>query len=97
MRGLLFSKPADIVLVSPKEDIKYTSIHMFFMSYPIDVVWINSENKVVDVTKRVQPSSLHKPGTWRIYRPRKPAKYVLELGAGDAKDTTVDDVMEFVD
>jgi len=78
--GLMLSKPRDLVLVSPREDIESSSIHMMFMLYPIDVIWLNSKKEVVEVRRDVQPFNPVKLGTWRIYKPKKPAKYVIELG-----------------
>lgn len=61
-------------------------IWMFGMRFPIDIVFISSRKRVVDVRENVKPLSLN-PLTWRVYYPRKPAKYVLELSAGAARAT----------
>lgn len=95
-RGLLFTSPADLVLVSPREDIASSTIHMFLMSYSIDVIWVDSEKKVVDIKKNVPPFKALNPATWRTYRPKKPAKYVIELGAGSARETEEGDVLLFI-
>jgi len=68
---------------------------MFFMRYPIDVVWADESLVVVDVRRRVKPASLHRPKTWGILRPKAPAKYVVELGVGNAGDTRLGDVISF--
>jgi len=71
-------------------------IHPFWMKntlIPLDIIWINSENKVVFISQNVQPcKSLVCPS---IIPPR-PAKYVLEVNAGICKDInlTVGDVLE---
>ncbi|MBN2014693.1 MAG: DUF192 domain-containing protein [Candidatus Altiarchaeota archaeon] len=90
-RGLMLSKPRDLVLVSPREDIASSTIHMLFMLYPIDVIWLDSEKKVVDLQRNVKPFNPLKPKTWRTYKPKKPAKYVIELGAGVMGETEVGD------
>jgi uncharacterized membrane protein (UPF0127 family) len=95
LRGLMFSKPADLVLVSPKENIEHSSIHMLFMRYPIDVLWLDSGMKVVDVARRVPPFQLFKPGTWRVYKPAKDAKYVVEIAVKKLPSVAVGDVIEF--
>lgn len=97
LRGLLFSPPRDLVLVSPREDIPSSSIHMFLMKYPIDVIWVDSSMQVVDLTKSVKPSSFIRPGSWRVYRPKKPAKYVIELGKGSNLATQEGDCVRFLD
>jgi uncharacterized protein len=52
------------------------SIHTFFMRFPIDVVFIDRENRVVDVERELGP--------WRTAK-RRGAKAVIELPAGAAE------------
>jgi uncharacterized membrane protein (UPF0127 family) len=47
------------------------AIHMFMMWIDLAIVWINSQNKVVDVRPAYRWKS--------IIVPQAPAKYVLEL------------------
>ena len=94
-KGLMFSKPKDMILVSPKESIKHSSIHMFFMLYPIDVIWLDRRLRVVDIKKGLPPLRLFKISTWRVYKPKKPAKYVIELGVGKTKETDIGDEIVF--
>jgi hypothetical protein len=52
-----------------------TSIHMFFMRFPIDVLYLNRDNEVVRAQRRIKP--------WRIgplYT--RGARFVIELPAG---------------
>lgn len=93
--GLMLSSRKDLILVSPKEDIISSTIHMALMRYPIDVVWADSGKNVVDVKERVPAFSLLKPTTWRTYAPKKPAKYVIELGKGKAGTTEAGDRLKF--
>ena len=51
------------------------SVHTFFMRFPIDVVFLDRENRVVDVERELVP--------WRTAK-RRGAKAVLELSAGEA-------------
>jgi len=95
LRGLMFSKPADLVLVSPKERIDHSSIHMMFMRFPIDVLWLDAGMKVVDVALNVPPFQLFKPATWRIYRPVKDAKYVVEIAVKQLPPVEKGDLIEF--
>ena len=95
MRGLILSEKKDLVLVSPGEDIQSTSIHMAFMQYPIDVIWADSKMRVVDIKKNIQPLNPMLKNTWRIYKPGKPAKYVVELGKEKITKTQVGDEIEF--
>ncbi len=96
LRGLIFSERKDIVLISPKEDIASSSIHMFLMKFPIDVLWLNSNMLVVDIRRKILPFNIFDTKTWRIYRPRNPAKYVIELGIGELGTTEIGDKIEFI-
>jgi uncharacterized protein len=51
------------------------SIHMFFMRFPIDAVFLDGDDVVVHVVPELRP--------WRTASHRG-AKAVLELGAGEA-------------
>jgi hypothetical protein len=61
-------------------------IWMPFMRFPIDIVFISEDKKVVDIKENVKPISRH-PGTWRIYMPAAKCRWVLEVSAGRAKET----------
>src|SRR3989344_3154807 len=52
------------------------------MHFPIDIIWI-ANDIVVDITEEVPPEDdLANPD---FYRPRTPARYVLEINAGAAR------------
>jgi uncharacterized membrane protein (UPF0127 family) len=51
-----------------------TSIHMFFMRFPIDVVFLDRDLRIVRVFEDVQP--------WKMARGGRRAHSVLELPAG---------------
>ncbi|GAA5819529.1 MAG: DUF192 domain-containing protein [Methanobrevibacter sp. CfCl-M3] len=73
LKGLMFKKNINngLILKVPKSRYsKRSSIHTFFMRISLDVLFINEENKVYEMVTL-------KP--WKIYSPRKPAKYVVEL------------------
>jgi uncharacterized membrane protein (UPF0127 family) len=55
------------------------SIHMFFMRFPIDVVFIDANQSVIYMEEGIKP--------WRISRIVKGARSVLELPAGTAART----------
>jgi uncharacterized protein len=68
------------------------------MRFPLDMVWINAECAVVDITKEVPPPD---PGQATsdlpTYRPSEPAQYVLEINAGEAESAGIraGDLVEF--
>jgi uncharacterized membrane protein (UPF0127 family) len=45
----------------------------------LDILWMDEEGRVVDFVKALEPAGTDAP---RIYRPEKPARYVLETNAG---------------
>jgi uncharacterized membrane protein (UPF0127 family) len=72
-KGLLGRRsipPGEGLLLEPA-----ASIHMFFMRFPIDAVFLDRELKVLKVVAHLKP--------WRIAGQRG-ARLVLELAAGEA-------------
>lgn len=61
------------------------SIHMFFMRFSIDAVFIDSDSRVVYIEEDIRP--------WRVSKIVRNAKSVLELPTGtvSATDTRVGD------
>jgi uncharacterized membrane protein (UPF0127 family) len=59
-------------------------IWMLGMRFKIDLVFIDASKRVVDVFPDVKPVGMS-PATWKVYRPSKPARWVLELKSGTAK------------
>ncbi len=90
-RGLMFRRhlPADegLIFVYGRESVIETSIHMFFMAFPIATIWLDREGRVVDkVLARV----------WRpAYAPKKPAQYVIEANVGLLDAVQIGDQLEF--
>lgn len=95
LRGLMLSAKRDLILDSGFDDIPAASIHMLFMKFPIDVAWVNGAMTVVDVGRGLQPFHPFRLGTWRIYSPKKPARYVVELGIGKLGTTKEGDEIQF--
>lgn len=92
LRGLQFRsglKPGEaLILVHPKEGIRSTSIHMFFVFFPIAAVWIDAQGVVTSV-------QLARP--WRpYYASPTPACYVLETTPDFLNSISVGDEVEFV-
>ena len=92
MKGLMFEDPARfnyaLVFVLPRESIANATIHMFFVFFPIDVVYLNKEKKVVDIAKNVQPFTLG-------YSPKKPSKFFIELPAGKSNSIKLGQELEW--
>ena len=81
-RGLMFRRsiPDDYALVFRFETAKTRDVHMLFVPFPIDVLWI-----VDDVVRRIERL---KP--WRGYE-REKADTIVELPAGTADRVSVGD------
>jgi len=75
--GLMFSKQKNILLEAEYEGIISSAIHMLFVFFPIDVIWLDKNKTVVDI-KAAYPFQL-------FLAPKKPAKYILELQKGKGK------------
>ena len=72
-RGLLFIFP----------NVAIQSMWMPNMNFPLDIVWIDTNNTIVKIEENVQPCS----GTHNChsYSSGVPVQYAIELNAGDAK------------
>jgi uncharacterized membrane protein (UPF0127 family) len=76
-RGLMFSPPLDAgggLIIDP-----CNSIHMLFMRYPLDVLFVDRLGRVVFMYQGIKP--------WRVGRIVRGAKLVVELPAGTVSTT----------
>lgn len=66
------------------------SIHMFFMRYPIDAVFVDKDHRVTKVVHDLKP--------WRVVWWAKGARDCLELPAGTARatNTQVGDQLQLI-
>jgi uncharacterized membrane protein (UPF0127 family) len=79
---------AALILVNKKESRNNSSIHMFFVFFPIAAVWINSQGQVTSV-------QLARP--WRpYYASPTPAQYVLESTTDLLERIKVGDAVDFL-
>jgi uncharacterized protein len=64
-------------------------MHMFFMRFPIDIVFLNREDTVIRISHRLKP--------WRMSAVVFSARRALEIGAGEAarSGTLVGDKVSF--
>ena len=73
-RGLMFRRvlPEDEVylFVEGRESVAQTTIHMFFVFFPIAVVWLDRDREVVD-------KALARPFR-PFYAPQSPAQFFVE-------------------
>ena len=85
--GLMFSPQKDLLFIEQEE--KIIPLHMFFVFYPIDVVYLDGSRKVVEIKEHFLP--------FTFYTPKKKAQYVLEFKSGviHASGTKVTDSLVF--
>ena len=93
LRGLTFrsrlARDEGLLLAGTRDSRLESSIHMFFVSFDLSVLWINSDMLIVD--KIIARS-------WRpAYFSKQPAKYVLELHPERWNDFQIGDRVQFKD
>lgn len=86
-RGLMFSPPLPLgggLVIEP-----CNSIHMFFMGYPLDVIFTDEGGRVLFMYKGIKP--------WRMGRIVRGARRAIELPEGtiESGDTQVGDFLRF--
>ena len=92
-RGLMFRGRRTLadgrvyLFVEGCESVARTTIHMLFVFFPIAVVWLDGERRVVD-------SALARPFR-PFYAPREPAKYYIEGQPSLLERVRVGDQLEF--
>ena len=77
-KGLMFSrleKGKSLIFVLDFESRLNSAIHMLFVFFPLDVVFLDASKKVVDVRKAYPFVS--------FILPRFKSKYVIEMNAGE--------------
>jgi uncharacterized protein len=68
-KGLMFSRRRNLIFALPRE--RFLTMHMFFVFYPIDVVFLDSRREIVELKARFRPFTL--------YRLKNRARYIIEL------------------
>ena len=79
-KGLMFSKKLKdkaLIFIFNKE--KIISLHMLFVFYPIDIIFLDKNKKVIEIKQNFKP--------FTFYKNRKPAKYIVELPENIIKKT----------
>ena len=83
-RGLMlrrrFPKGSALLFTTPKPG-RY-GIHMFFVRFPIDLLYLDSRFVVVELRTELRP--------WRMHRPKAIANYLIELPEGTISHSNVE-------
>ena len=70
-RGLMFYKKKNLLFVLDKEEKFNAGIHMLFVFYPIQVIWLDYRFKIVYIKRMLPFISFHIP--------KQKAKYIVEF------------------
>ncbi len=92
LRGTMFKSKLErgLILKLPNTRSRSGSaIHMFFVKFPLDIIFTDEDKRVVD-TVTIDP--------WKMYTPKKPARYVIEMEIGtiNASKTEIGDKIDFI-
>lgn len=81
--GLMFRRrleEGEGLLIEFSSLLKSCLIHSFFMRFTIDLIFIDSDMSVVDLTALAP---------WRMYRPKSDCRGVLEVGEGTIEENDI--------
>jgi uncharacterized membrane protein (UPF0127 family) len=91
LSGLMFRRqldPEEVLLFDfGQEGVVAASVHMLFVFFPIALVWLNAQHKVVDV-RLAKPFRLY-------YAPRRAARYLVEGPSRLMEQVRVGDLIGF--
>lgn len=90
-RGYMFAREITategLLFVNERLSVMDSSIHMFFMSFDIAVIWLDAEKRVVD---------LKLARIWRpFYAPRAPSLFTIETHPNRLSDFAIGDQLDF--
>jgi hypothetical protein len=70
IRGLMFSRRKNLLFVFKKP--KYVDLHMLFVFFPIDALYLNENFEIMDIKHM-------KPFYPLVYKAKYKSKYIIEL------------------
>ncbi len=92
LKGLMFERQENfdyaLIFGLPVETRLGASVHMMFVFFPIDIVFLDAQKKVVDKAT-LRPWMLN-------YTPQTAAKYFVEMPLGTGAGTKIGDRVEWV-
>ena len=77
--GLMFSKRQNKALIFKFKEQKIIYLHMLFVFYPIDVLFLDKDKLVVELKENFKP--------FTFYKSNKKAMYAIEVPTGITKKT----------
>lgn len=87
--GLMFSRKKNTALVFEFAKEYFISLHMFFVFYPIDVIFLDKNKIVVDLKENFK--------SFTLYTSKRKAMFAIEMPDGTIKKTKtgIGDIIEF--
>ena len=87
--GLMFSFKFKKALIFDFQREQKIDIHMFFVFFPIDLLFLDRNKKVVEIKENLKP--------FHFYGSKEKARYVIELDKGivNKSNTKVGDQIKF--
>jgi uncharacterized membrane protein (UPF0127 family) len=77
-----------LVMVYPRDSIRSTSIHMFFVFTPLAVIWVDGQSRVTHAVRALP---------WHpYYASPQPARYVIEADPGMLESVHPGEEINFV-
>ncbi|MBI2661214.1 DUF192 domain-containing protein [Candidatus Woesearchaeota archaeon] len=75
--GLMFSRKSGKSLIFPFKKERIIPLHMLFVFYPIDVLFLNKNKKIVEMKENFRP--------FAFYTPKCKASYIIEMPQGSIR------------
>ncbi|MGM5484420.1 MAG: DUF192 domain-containing protein [Nanobdellota archaeon] len=85
--GLMFRTGLKRPLIFHFDKEQMIPLHMLFVFFPIDVLFLDENRKIVEIKKDFRP--------FTFYTPEKRAKYVVELKKGGAEKARIGERVDF--
>jgi hypothetical protein len=79
----MFRRKQTVVIIFNEE--RYVSLHMYFVFYPIDVLILDRNKRIVEITRNFRP--------FTFWNSTKKGKYVIELA--EQGDYAIGDTLVF--
>ena len=70
IRGLMFRKKQNLIMIFPKE--RKISLHNFFVFYPLQIIILDKNKKVIEIKNNFKP--------FTFWNSSKKGKYLIEIG-----------------
>ena len=68
-QGLMFRRKENLIMIFPEE--RQINLHMVFVFFPIDVLVVNKNKKIVEIKRNFKP--------FRFWNSKEKGKYLVEL------------------